>query len=109
MFKYKILAQGFDYIQHQKLVDIIIEKRFLFWRKPIPQTHKFFFDLYDKKTSQKIHIWGSANIDQDWIKLWYKKRNQLKSIINDHFKSEYDVGNYRSVFEKKKKKTWNNK
>lgn len=109
MFKYKIIAQGFAYIEHWKMVDLILEKTFLFFRQPIPQDHKVYFDLYDKRTGEKVYIWGMANIDQDWIKLGYKKRNQIKNLLENHFKSEFDIWNYRSNFEKKKKKTWKKK
>lgn len=100
MYKYKVIAQGFSYIKHGKIIDLILEKQFFFLRKSIPQTHKVYFDLYDKKINEKIHIWGSANIEKSWVDLWYKKRNQVRDVLEKHFKTEFDIGNYRSNYEK---------
>jgi len=56
MYKYIVIAQGFTYLKHTKMIDLILEKRFLFFRKSISQKNKVYFDLYDKKINQKTHI-----------------------------------------------------
>ena len=56
MYKYKVIAQGFAYIKQGKVVDIILGKQFLFFKKSISQTHKVYFDLYDKKINEKVFI-----------------------------------------------------
>lgn len=61
--------------------------------------HKVFFDLYDHKTTHKIYD-GYATIDRDWIELGYGPRNEIALLLQKHFMSDYQVGNFRNTLKK---------
>lgn len=99
VWDHKIDKMEFTYIELQKVVKLeIIKQKFLF-SKNIVSDHNVYFDVYSKSDYTMQYVW-CANIEKDWIDLWYKKRNKLKKMIQKHLESEYIVGNYRNTFEK---------
>lgn len=96
---YKIVWQWFAWINHQKVVQITFDKSFLFISSKIKWDRKVYFDLYDKKRDQQVFIWF-ANIEKDWIELWYKDRNKIIRLIQNHFKTDYIIWNWRNTLKK---------
>ena len=99
VWKYKLIWAWFWWINHQKTIKVEFIQKFLWFKKTINYTNKVYFDLYNKADNEHKYIWF-ANISEDWICLWYKKRNEIRKMIENHFKSEYVVGNYRNYFDK---------
>lgn len=96
---HKITWVWFWLINHTKVVKVELSQKLFWFTKKISETHKVYFDLYNKTNYSQEFVWY-ANIEKDWIDLWYKKRNEIKKMIMKEFKSEYVVGNYRNSFEK---------
>lgn len=98
---YKVIGTGISFQNNDRFATVNLEKTTFpfFWRSKPKMRHKVFFDLYDLKATHKIYD-GFATIDQDWIDLWYKDRNKVKSLITKHFQSDYTVGNFRNTIKK---------
>lgn len=96
---HRIQGVWFSWIKHVKVVKVDLVKHFFGITRPIESGHKVYFDLYNKWDYAQEFVWY-ANIEKDWIDLWYKKRNKIKEMIQKQFKSEYVVWNYRNSFDK---------
>lgn len=97
---YKIIATGVAFEWNTKEQTVTLKKSvFPFFWKKVEMTERVYFDVYDQSWDHKVFDWF-ANIDQDWIKLWYKQRNKIRDLITNHFKWQYVIGNFRKTLKK---------